>query len=146
MIQTSGYLGLMLAAFLAATLFPFQSEALLVALMTSEHYSAFGLIVFATVGNVAGSWVNWLLGRSIERFRNRRWFPFKPSTLEAAQRRYGRFGYWSLLLSWMPVIGDPLTLIAGMMREPLWRFLLIVSIAKAGRYMAIALFAVGWFG
>lgn len=146
MIQTSGYFGLMLAAFLAATLFPFQSEALLVALMAGERHSTFGLIVFATVGNVAGSWVNWLLGRSVERFRERRWFPFKQATLEAAQRRYARFGYWSLLLSWMPVIGDPLTLIAGMMREPLWRFLLIVSIAKAGRYVAIALFTLGWGG
>lgn len=72
----------------------------------------------ASLGNVGGSAVNWLLGRGIERFRDRRWFPAGPSALERAQRWYRRYGKWSLLASWVPVIGDPLTVIAGVLREP----------------------------
>ncbi|WP_313432604.1 YqaA family protein, partial [Pseudomonas sp.] len=99
----------------------------------------------ATLGNVLGSLVNWLLGRAIEHLRDRRWFPFSASQLQRAQRRYQRWGQWSLLLSWMPVIGDPLTLIAGVMREPFWRFLLLVTLAKGGRYIVVAMITLGWF-
>jgi membrane protein YqaA with SNARE-associated domain len=82
--------------------------------------------------------LNWLLGRSLERYRERRWFPASAVRLEQAQRVYARAGYWSLLLSWMPIIGDPLTLVAGVLREPLWRFVLLVALAKSGRYLALA--------
>ncbi len=75
----------------------------------------------------------------IDRFRERRWFPVSPAALERAGAQYRRWGYWSLLLSFAPIIGDPLTLVAGVMREPLWRFLLLVSLSKAGRYIALAL-------
>jgi membrane protein YqaA with SNARE-associated domain len=78
------------------------------------------------------------LGRGIEHFRDRRWFPVKPAALARAERWYGRYGRWSLLLSWAPVIGDPLTMIAGVLREPLPTFLVIVTIAKVGRYLAVA--------
>jgi membrane protein YqaA with SNARE-associated domain len=90
------------------------------------------------VGNIAGSTINWQLGRSIERLRDRRWFPVKPAALERAGRWYHRYGRWTLLLSWTPVIGDPLTMVAGVMREPLRSFLVIVAIAKTGRYVVIA--------
>lgn len=66
------------------------------------------------------------------------WFPLKQDKLEKMQRLYGKYGYWSLLLSWLPIVGDPLTLIAGVMREPLWRFTLIVAFAKTSRYVLIA--------
>jgi membrane protein YqaA with SNARE-associated domain len=92
----------------------------------------------ASVGNIAGSTINWVLGRSIERFRDRRWFPIKPGALDRAERWYRRYGRWTLLLSWTPVIGDPLTMIAGVLREPLPSFLFIVAIAKTGRYIAVA--------
>jgi membrane protein YqaA with SNARE-associated domain len=67
----------------------------------------------------------------------RRWFPIKQRALERAEGWYRRFGRWTLLLSWTPVVGDPLTMIAGVLREPLWSFLLIVGIAKTGRYLAL---------
>ena len=96
------------------------------------------LVAVASVGNVVGSTINWALGRSIERLRERRWFPIKGRALERAENWYRRFGRWTLLLSWTPVIGDPLTMIAGVLREPLWSFLLIVAIAKTARYAVIA--------
>lgn len=134
----SAYLSLFLVAFTAATLLPLQSEALLVGLLLAGDYSTVALLAVAISGNVLGSWVNWLLGRGIERFRERRWFPASPQQLARAQRGYQRYGCWTLLLSWLPVVGDPLTLIAGVMREPLWRFLLLVTIAKAARYLVLA--------
>jgi len=140
------YTGLFFAAFGAATLLPLQSEALLVGLLLSDHSRLWALLALATLGNVLGSLVNWWLGRGIERFRDRRWFPVKPRHLETARRHYQRYGHWSLLLSWVPVIGDPLTLVAGVMREPLGRFLLIVTFAKGARYAVLALITLGWMG
>lgn len=135
-----GYLGLFGAAFGAATLLPLQSEAVLVGLLLSGHYNLWLLLGIATLGNVLGSVVNWLLGRSAERFKERRWFPVNARQLDTARRHYSRWGHWTLLLSWLPIVGDPLTLVAGVMREPLWRFLLLVGLAKSARYMALTVF------
>ncbi|MDN5514825.1 MAG: DedA family protein [Pseudomonas sp.] len=144
MLGLSAYPALFLSAFGAATLLPLQSEAVLVALLLTGQYPLWALLLVATLGNVLGSWVNWLLGRSIEHYRERRWFPVTPNRLQQAQAWYARYGRWSLLLSWMPVIGDPLTLIAGVMRERLWIFLLIVTLAKAGRYAVLAALTLAW--
>jgi membrane protein YqaA with SNARE-associated domain len=142
----SAYFGLFLSALGAATLLPLQSESVLVALLLSQTYSPWALLVVASVGNVLGSLVNWLLGRYLEHFRQRRWFPVSEARLQQAQHWYARYGRWSLLLSWVPVIGDPLTLVAGIMRERLWVFLLIVTLAKTGRYALLAALTVGWVG
>ncbi|MFO2463404.1 DedA family protein [Pseudomonas sp. 15FMM2] len=140
----AGYTGLFISAFGAATLLPLQSEAVLVALLLSGDYSLWWLLAIATLGNVLGSLVNWLLGRSVEHFRARRWFPLSSAQLEKTRSHYQRWGHWSLLLSWVPIIGDPLTLVAGVMREPLWRFLLIVSLAKASRYAVLVMLTLQW--
>lgn len=134
----SGYAGLFLAAFLAATVLPAQSELVLAALLQSDVYAVPALLAVATAGNVLGAVVNWALGRYLEHFRDRPWFPVREASLDKAQRAYARYGRWSLLLSWVPVIGDPLTLVAGVMREPFWRFFLIVLLAKGGRYAVLA--------
>jgi membrane protein YqaA with SNARE-associated domain len=144
--MSGAYLGLFLAAFGAATLLPLQSEAVLVGLLLGDKYWLWSLLAAATLGNVLGSLVNWWLGRGIERFRDRRWFPVSPRHLANAREHYQRYGHWSLLLSWVPIIGDPLTLVAGVMREPLGRFLLIVTLAKAARYGVLALATLGWMG
>lgn len=143
MLEFSGYLGLFLAAFGAATLLPMQSEAALVGMLLSEYYAPEALFAIATFGNVLGSVLNWLLGRGVERYRNHRWFPVGPEKLHKAQSFYQRYGYWSLLLSWVPLIGDPLTVVAGIMKEPFWRFFLIVSLAKGGRYLMLTLIVLG---
>jgi membrane protein YqaA with SNARE-associated domain len=136
--------GLFTLAFLAATILPAQSEAALVGALLTGSYPWWALVVVASVGNVGGSVVNWLLGRSVERFRNQRWFPVSAAALDRAQDRYRRYGRWSLLLSWVPFIGDPLTVVAGCLREPLGSFVLIVAVAKTARYLAVAGFATGW--
>ncbi|MCF9020309.1 DedA family protein [Pseudomonas syringae] len=138
MFELSSYFGLFMAALGAATLLPMQSETVLADMLLSQAYPAVVLLSVATAGNVLGSILNWLLGRSIIRLRHKRWFPASEAQLEKAQRFYLKYGYWSLLLSWVPLIGDPLTLIAGVLREPLWRFVLIVTVAKGARYLVVA--------
>lgn len=138
------YLGLFLAAFGAATLLPLQSEAVLAGLLLAGHQPIASLLLVATAGNVLGSALNWLLGRYLEHWREKRWFPVSADRLQRAQQAYHRYGRWSLLLSWVPLIGDPLTVVAGLMREPFWSFLLIVLLAKAGRYLALAALTLGW--
>ncbi|WP_178075368.1 YqaA family protein [Pseudomonas sp. 2822-17] len=139
-----GYFGLFVAAFGAATLLPLQSEAVLVGLLLSGHYSLGWLLGIATLGNVLGSLVNWWLGRWVEHFKGRRWFPVSDQQLEKARSHYQRWGHWTLLLSWLPIIGDPLTLVAGVMREPLWRFVLLVTLAKGLRYAVLAAVTLHW--
>jgi len=140
MTDLAVYAGLFVAAFVSATIFPGQSEAALAGLVLAGYPPAL-LLVVASAGNILGSVVNWVLGRFIEHFRDRRWFPVSAGALERAQGWYQRYGKWSLLLSWAPVIGDPLTLIAGVLREPLPVFLLLVAIAKIGRYIVVMLIA-----
>ncbi|ANM05504.1 SNARE associated domain-containing protein [Rhizobium phaseoli] len=115
MADLLAYLGLFASALGAATIMPMQSEAVLVGLVVSEKFSTFWLILVASLGNVLGAFANWLLGRGIERFRDPPWFPIKPAALERAQAWYQRFGKWSLLGSWLPVVGDPITLVAGVL-------------------------------
>lgn len=142
----AAYGGLFAAAFLAATLIPAQSEAVLSGLLLAGEQPMWTLVAVASVANVLGSVVNWGLGRGVEHFHDRAWFPVKPDRLARAQSWYQRRGKWSLLLSWVPIIGDPLTVAAGVMREPLPIFLLLVGIAKTGRYIVLALVVAGLAG
>ena len=139
--SAAAYLSLFLAAFLAATIIPAQSEAGLSALILTSEKNVILLIAVAAIGNVLGSVVNWYLGRWINRFSGWRLFPIKPARLTRATLWYQRYGRWSLLLSWVPFIGDPITIAAGVMREPLLSFLLIVSFAKTTRYILVAVIA-----
>lgn len=132
------YFSLFLTALVAATILPAQSEAVLAGLLLTGAYPVWALILVASIGNVLGSVINWLLGRGIERFRDRRWFPVRPEALARAEGWYHRYGRWSLLLSWAPFIGDPLTVVAGVLREPFPVFLALVTIAKVGRYLVLA--------
>ncbi|APG87981.1 YqaA family protein [Sinorhizobium americanum] len=143
MSDLSIYAGLFAIALAAATILPMQSEAALAGLLVAG-YSPWLLIAVASAGNVLGSVVNWLIGRGIERFRTRRWFPASEAGLERAQRWYHRYGKWSLLLSWLPIVGDPLTVAAGVMKEPLTHFVVLVAIAKITRYLAVAGVALNW--
>jgi membrane protein YqaA with SNARE-associated domain len=132
---------LFLAAFVAATLLPAQSEALLAYQIISSGENAVLLVLVATAGNVLGSVVNYAIGAGFGQLKQLEWLRPSEASLRKAESFYERYGRWSLLLSWMPVIGDPLTLIAGLMKEKLWRFLVIVSLAKLGRYVVVAVFA-----
>ncbi len=140
----AAYAGLFFAAFIAATILPLQSEAILVGLLLTGDHSVTALLLTASVGNTLGGAVNWLLGRGIERFKDKRWFPVKPAQLEKAQRWYQRYGRWSLLFSWLPIGGDALTVVAGILKEPLPTFLLLVFIGKAARYAVLTAITLGF--
>ena len=128
------YAGLFVSAFTSATLLPGSSEAALVTLLALGRGDARLLVAVATAGNVLGSCVNWVLGRFFSSFRDRRWFPVDERSYERAAAWFRRYGVWSLLLSWLPVIGDPLTAVAGALRVGFLRFVILVSLGKAARY------------
>jgi membrane protein YqaA with SNARE-associated domain len=130
------YLGLFTAAFVAATLLPFYSEVALAGLQAAD-YEPLALWCWATAGNTLGAAVNWSIGRWLLHYQDRRWFPFKPDRLGAAQRWYQRWGVWSLLLAWLPIGGDALTFIAGLMRVNFALFFLLTAIGKGARYAAV---------
>lgn len=134
------YLLLFGSAFLAATILPFYSELILFT-MLHEGGDPYVLVLVATLGNTLGAVVNWLLGLFLLRFRERRWFYFNQAQIEKAQAWFQRYGFWSLLFAWLPIVGDALTLIAGVMRVRLWLFLLLVATGKALRYILIVFFA-----
>lgn len=140
-----GYLGLFLSAFLAATVLPFSSEAVLAALAAFDAHDDLLLWVTASVGNTLGSLANWVLGRFFIRWQNRRWFPVKPDRLARASRWFRRYGTWSLLFAWLPAVGDPLTLAAGMLRVNVGLFLVLVGFGKAVRYAVVLHLADGMF-
>ena len=128
---------LFLSAFGAATLLPLQSEAVLVGLLAQTQYPVWLLVAVASLGNILGSCVNWWLGLEVGQYKNKKWCPVSEQKMLQAQGIYQKYGFWSLLLSWVPVIGDPITLIAGLLKENFVRFVVMVSIAKIGRYLFV---------
>ncbi|MBO6509179.1 MAG: DedA family protein [Roseibium sp.] len=141
--MSSSLLGLFGVSFLAATLLPAQSELGLSGLIYLDKDPVLLLIAAASVGNTLGSVVNWGLGRGAVAYADKGWFPVSQERLSKATAWYHRYGRWSLLLSWAPIIGDPLTLAAGVLREPFWSFLCLVAIAKTTRYVVVALITLG---
>jgi membrane protein YqaA with SNARE-associated domain len=131
------YGGLFVTALLAATVLPAQSEAVLGYLDATGAHDARVLLLVATTGNVLGSVVNWVMGRYLVHFKERRWFPIKPAHIDRATAWFNRWGLWSLLLAWAPFIGDPLTFVAGILRVGFWPFLLLVAAGKAARYAVV---------
>lgn len=134
------YFSLFCSGLLAATLFPASSEVLLLALL-QQGYVPWWLFIAATTGNTLGSCVNWYLGLKLLNVQHKSWFPFSEATLSRAQYQFKRFGSWSLLFAWLPVVGDPLTLVAGIMKVRFKVFLLLVLLGKAARYALLI-----WFG
>ncbi len=132
------YLTLFLSAFVAATILPAQSEALLAYHVSVHPQSVMPIITVATIGNVLGSIVNWWLGRQVEKIKEKSWFPISEQELSKGKLYYRKFGRYSLLFSWLPFIGDPITIVAGVLREPLWSFVILVTISKCSRYLFVA--------
>lgn len=132
------YWSLFLLSLAAATLLPGGSEVALVALLAEGSRPAWVLVGVATLGNVLGSLINWVLGRWLRRFVGRRWFPVTAAQLASAERVFSRYGVWTLLFAWVPVIGDPLTVAAGTLGVK-WRvFLPLVTLGKVARYLVLA--------
>ncbi len=137
MSELAAHASLLVTAFLAATILPGSSEALLAGLVLSFPAATITLFLSALAGNTAGAVANWYIGRSVAAFAGRRWFASALRHVERASGLVNRYGSWLLLFSWLPVIGDPLTIAAGIagIRFPL--FLLLVAIGKAARYAVV---------
>ncbi len=136
----SAYIILFWSAFGAATILPFYSEVVLLAMLEAGKDPA-GLWLAATLGNTLGAVVNWAIGWHVDRLVGTRWFPVTEAQLERAREWFYRYGVWSLLLAWLPVGGDALTFVGGMMRVRLTTFILLVGFGKGARYLALIL---GW--
>ncbi len=136
-----GELGLFVMAFLAATLLPLSSEVLLLALLQKDYFSPVGLWFWASTGNVLGSVVNYALGFWLGQAFVAKWLRLSDAQFDKAEARYRRYGVWALLLAWVPIIGDPITLVAGLLRVNFWLFLCLVGLAKGARYGLLVYFA-----
>lgn len=106
-------------------------------MLKTNSYSPFLLISTASLGNILGSIFNWLLGFYLLKHINKKWFPFKQYQIDEASKRFNKYGVWSLLFAWIPVIGDPLTLIGGVLRVNFLLFLILVSVGKISRYLFV---------
>jgi len=131
------YLALFIITFLAATILPFSSEFTLGGLISTNNYNNLLLIIFASLGNVLGSTLNWVLGFYFRNLSTKKWFPFQDNQINKASSWFKRFGQWSLLFAWVPFVGDPLTLVAGLLRVNFLNFIIFVSIGKVSRYIFI---------
>ena len=131
------YLSLFIISFLAATILPFSSELTLAGLIAKSNYDNLSLLIIASTGNVLGSVVNWALGFYSRNFSTKKWFPFKEEQIKKSSMWFNKFGRWSLLFAWVPFIGDPLTLAAGLLRVKFIEFLILVTIGKVSRYIVI---------
>ena len=131
------YLSLFFISFLAATVLPFSSELTLAGLISTSNYDNLILLVVASFGNVLGSVFNWGLGFYARNLTIKKWFPFKETQIERSSKWFSKFGKWSLLFAWVPIVGDPLTFVAGLLRVRFFDFIILVAIGKVSRYLII---------
>ena len=131
------YLSLFFISFLAATILPFSSELTLAGLISTSNYDNLLLLVVASFGNVLGSVFNWSLGFYSRNLTTKKWFPFKETQIERSSKWFSKFGKWSLLFAWLPIVGDPLTFVAGLLRVKFLDFIILVAIGKVSRYFII---------
>ena len=134
-----GYLSLFTISFLAATILPFSSELMLASMLSIENYNRTLLITFSSLGNILGSVFNWVLGFYFVKLQNKKWFPFNQEQILKSSQWFEKYGKWSLLFAWVPIIGDPLTFVAGTMKTKFFIFLILVGIGKISRYLFISL-------
>ena len=134
------YTSLFIISFLAATILPLSSELTLAGLIATYNYNNLLLLIAASLGNILGSIVNWILGFYSRNLISKKWFPFKDEQIKRSSNWFNKFGKWSLLFAWVPIIGDPLTLAAGLLRVKFTEFLILVSIGKVFRYFLIYYF------
>jgi membrane protein YqaA with SNARE-associated domain len=135
-----GYLGLFVAAFLAATILPLSSEVVLTTLLLNG-LSPTALVTVATIGNVLGSLTNYALGYWASLEVIKKWLKISEEDFVRAEQRFVKYGLFSLCFSWVPIIGDPLTVIAGILRIRLLWFVLLVTAGKLMRYIVVSYLA-----
>ena len=135
MIILISYFQLFIISFSAATILPLSSELVLSTMLLTDSFDKYLLLVVASFGNILGSSVNWYLGKKILIFKDKKWFPANERQIAKGEIYFKKYGIWSLLLAWVPIIGDPLTIVAGILRVKFFTFLLLISISKISRYI-----------
>ena len=131
------YLSLFGISFLAATILPFSSELSLAGLISTSNFNNSLLLIAASLGNILGSIVNWFIGFYSRNFASKKWFPFNEMQITRSSKWFSKFGKWSLLFAWVPILGDPLTLVAGLLRVRFLDFIILVAIGKVSRYLVV---------
>ena len=139
--MSASLFALFLNAFIASTILPAASEIVLWALVADDPAILWPAIAVASLGNTLGAVVNWLLGRHLSGYAGRKWYPLSVERQARSVAWFKRFGTWSLLFAWLPIVGDPLTVVAGALRVPFPLFLALVAIGKTARYVIIAALA-----
>jgi membrane protein YqaA with SNARE-associated domain len=129
------YANLVIISFLAATILPFSSEIFLSVMILSKKYELGLLLFFASFGNICGSIVNWYLGKKILIFQSKKWFPVNSNQLNKSQKIFNKYGSWSILFAWVPIIGDPITVLSGVLNMNFLKFVILVTISKVSRYI-----------
>ena len=135
-ITDYGYLNLFILSFLASTVLPFGSEALVIALVY-QGFSPFTVVMVATIGNFLGACTTYYLGLKGRHVLERYLSP-SPEKLEKSERLFNKYGVYTLLFTWMPGIGDVITMVAGLMQLPFRSFSILVFLGKFGRYLVLA--------
>ncbi|GAA4353264.1 YqaA family protein [Kangiella taiwanensis] len=138
-LSENGYLGLFITAFLSATILPLSSELVLTGLLLNGLSPA-KLLMIATVGNVLGSLTNYYLGLLASKTVIQKWLRMTESQFENAEARFNKYGLAALLFAWVPVIGDPVTVIAGILRVKLLWFIILLTVGKFLRYAFVVYF------
>ena len=132
-----GHVGLFISAFLAATILPLSSEIVLSALLLNG-LSPTSLVIIATTGNVLGSLTNYALGYWASLVVVKKWLRMSEDDFVRAEQHFVKYGMFSLCFAWVPIIGDPLTVMAGVLRVRLKWFLILVTAGKFLRYVVIS--------
>ncbi|HEY5674773.1 MAG TPA: YqaA family protein [Malonomonas sp.] len=137
LLSDYGFVSLFLLSFCASTLLPLGSEWLLVALLL-EGANPLNTVLVATLGNSLGAATSYLIGRGGSAWLIEKLLRIDPPRQQRAADWFNRYGSWSLLLSWLPVVGDPLCLVSGMLKTAPLRFALLVTTGKGLRYLTVA--------
>ena len=132
-----GNLALFLLSFLASSLVPLGSEWLLGVLLVNS-FEPTPVVLVATLGNSCGALTTYAIGLWGGPYLIQRLLRISPASQARAEHHFNRYGSWALLFSWLPILGDPLCLVAGVLRTTFWRFLILVSVGKFVRYLVVA--------
>ena len=139
----AGLPALFLACFLAATILPFSSEALLLA-MAMGPWDSLPLLLTASIGNTFGGMTNYGIGRWLPEGKLMRWLRVEPSTGERWKGHVQRYGAWCALLCWLPVVGDPIAIALGLFRTSALPVLVMMFLGKSARYAVLIMAVRGW--
>jgi membrane protein YqaA with SNARE-associated domain len=135
------------ASLIAGTFLPFlpgSSELVLGGFLSAGQGEPWMLVLAATAGNLVGAVINYVIGHFVSDLAGRRWFPVTEAQMQRASDRFNRYGVWILLMTWLPLIGDIITVVAGLLRTNFKIFIVLVTIGKLFRYIAIAV-GFDWF-